>query len=240
MAKKKPAFSRSDFATAARQALTGDASISPLGSIKSFVSGGIRMPLAMQYLFDIRAWPLGILIQLTGEQGSRKTSFLFHVGSWFNDLGGATDLTLTEGKLSESLIYANCGYPDEIVDENGNVLAYPVVVRISENASEWQRDITKQVDMFNGMMDKGWKDKKGNAVPPGIYAPFLFGVDSLVAQLTQEQTEAVEKQGGQDRGYATHVKALSQWISAIQSKITCRPYSKIGRASCRERVSSPV
>lgn len=216
-----------DFAVAARQALRGDATISPLESIKSYISGGIQMPLAMQYFLDIRAYPLGIIVQLTGEHGSRKTTTLFEFASWFNELSGATDFTLTEGKLSESLIYATNGYPDEIVDEHGNIMPYPVNVRISENSNGWQRDITQQVDMFNDMMDKGWNAPDGTKMPSGIYAPMFFGVDSVVAQLTEEQTTQVEKDGGQDRGYATHVKALSQWISAIQQKITCRPYTMV-------------
>jgi hypothetical protein len=185
------------------------------------------MPLAMQYLLDIRAWPLGILVQLTGGEGSRKTTTMFEIASWFNALAGATDITLTEGKLSESLIYSTNGYPDEIVDEEGNILPYPVTVRVSENANQWQRDITQQVDMFNDMMDKGWVAGDGRKFPPGIYAPMFFGVDSVVAQLTEAQTEQVENDGGQDRGYATHVKALSQWLSAIQAKLSCRPYSMV-------------
>lgn len=227
MAKKKraeAACTLDDFAAAARLALHGNASKKSAAATDSFITGGIRMPLIMQYLFDIRAWPLGILIQITGDKGTRKSSLVFEISRWFANRMGMADYTVTEGKLSETLLYSLLGYPDEW--EQSHDIPYPLRWRVSGNMKEWQVAVTESMSVFNKMMDEGWDDN-GTKRVGSMYVPILYAIDSIVAQLTEKQVEVIESQGGSDRGYATHVKAISQWISTVQAKMTNRPYSLV-------------
>jgi hypothetical protein len=223
MAKKKNVqLTLPDHAVAAHQTLFTTPK-KKTGAVTAFATGGIKMPLIMQYLMDVRSWPLGILIQITGDKGCRKSSLLYHIGTWFTARHGLCDLTTTEGKMSESLLRAILGYEDEWEETVGT--PYPVRANVATSMADWQTSIISTATRFNKMMDSDWTDANGNKQAGCMYIPVLIGLDSLVAQLTDKQTEAVEAQGGQDRGFATHVKAISQWISTIQAKITNRPYS---------------
>lgn len=182
----------------------------------SYIDVGIPIPLILQYFFNVQGLPLGLVYQLTGSEGNRKTTFLMELFRLVGRQGGMGYFALTEGKYSQSLAGSICGYPDE-------PNCVPIQPFTSDNMQRWQSYISANVRRVNEVMDKGFT-QGGKKFPPGLYAPQIFGVDSLVAQLTQTQAEEVEKQGGRERGFATHVKSLSEWISQIQASIANRPY----------------
>lgn len=218
---KIPPMTVAAFTATARQQLFSSTKKS-VGAVASFAAGGLHMPLAMQYLLDVRAYPLGVVIQITGDRGCRKSTLLYHIGSWFTGRGGLADITTTEGKLSPMLLESVLGYEDEFAARG---LLYPVRTRQATSMQEWQVGILDAMSNYNRMMDDGYIDSDGVKRPGGMYVPVYFGLDSLVAQLTDQQAKAVEEKGGSDRGYATHVKAISQWLSTVQAKLTNRPYS---------------
>jgi hypothetical protein len=184
---------------------------------KTFVSIAIPIPLAFQYFLDITGLPVGLVYQLTGNTDSRKTTFAFEVMRWVGKLGGSAELVLTEGKFSDSLAKAFCGYPGE---EDYT----PVVPRELRNMQEWQIHINNYLDACVTAMEKGFTDRTGKKHPPGIEMPIGIVVDSVVAQLTESQTNKISSEGGSDRGFAVHVKSLGDWIAVLQAKITCRPF----------------
>lgn len=183
---------------------------------RSFLSLGISVPLAFEYLVDINCLPMGLIYQLIGMRASYKTTFAMEVIRWLGLRRGASDFILTEGKFSQPLAYAMCGYPDE----EGYT---PIKPYASANMKDWQTRVTSVLKMAIGAMDKGFT-ANGTKYPPGCYAPGGVIVDSIVSQLTETQTKTIEEQGGSDRGFAVHVKAISEWISTTQAMITCRPY----------------
>lgn len=190
----------------------------------AYLSVGIPCPLLFQYLVDISAFPLGLLIQLIGDRGSRKTTLLFEFIRWFAQRGGMAHFALSEGKYSRPLQHAICGLPGE----GKNALVVPYV---SRSLGDWQVHISEMIERATHAMEHGFKTPDG-IVPPGCFSPVIYGIDSLVAQYTEKQAETIEESGGAERGYATHVKAIGEWLSVMSTNITCKPFSLVAINHC--------
>lgn len=215
--KKKASFSPSSFQDAVRRTSIGGDPNSPelaMGD-RAYISVGIPIPLILQYFFDVQALPTGLVYQITGSRASRKSAFCMELCRMIHNRGGDNHYVTTEGKLSQSLVQAICGYPDE--EGVRDVIPYT-----SQHMQDWQTYVSQSAKRINEIMDKGLTFN-GQKFDPGMYAPTGLFVDSIVAQLTKKQADTIEEAGGQERGYATHVKALSEWLSQIQATITCRP-----------------
>lgn len=223
MAKKKSkSFDVDQFGAAmAMSAIQGDKNAAAIGQGK-FIALGIPIPLGLQYLIDASSLPTGLIYQITGARGSRKTTFALELMRLAAKRNGYGDFVLTEGKASPSLIPSVCGYPGEP--------DYRAVNPINcYSMDEWQQVAAKLVRRAKESVEEGLNvthPRTGEviSIPPGGHGPYVLIVDSLVAQLTSSQAEKVSAEGGQPRGYATHVKALSDFIKALTPAVSNQPF----------------
>lgn len=223
MAKKKAkTFDPADYGNlmAMNAAREEHGSSGKLGSSR-YCSLGIPIPLALQYFLDSNCLPLGMILQLIGEKGQRKTTFALELMRMIYEYNGYGHYVLTENKFSDSLAGAICGYEDE----PGSAI-FKVVQ--SQDMNAWQVSTNRLIDQAGTVVDKGalirMPDDSQIKIPPGGYGPWLLLVDSLVAQQTNSQLSTISNEGGKDRGYATHVKALGDWIGYVKSRFVGRPF----------------
>lgn len=214
---KSKGGSDAEFTQAARMYVLGlDDKQSDLAMERMYGVGALPCPLLLEYQLGCTGIQFGLIYQFTGDRGSMKTTLMFEMMRIAAQRDSANYFILTEGKFSPSLSQAILGYSDE--DPRATLPVYK-----SEHMQDWQQKALSQIKLFKQVMDKGYVNSDGKKFGPQDTFPFFVGVDSAVGQLLESQHAEIEKSGGQPRGYATHVKALGEFVATAQAAISNRP-----------------
>jgi len=174
---------------------------------------GLPLPgLSLRYLFQSSTFPLSRIIQITGEEGSAKSAFLYEIFRWHMVYGGGAVLAENENKDSPEL-------RSSILQWNAQWLQR-MVVKSTYMMEGWQDVFTKFIDLA--------RDQQDNADGPGRTVPICFGVDSLMATAPQAEIDAVRKEGHSMRGYALAANLIARYMRTMPERIAKYPFTMAG------------
>ena len=174
---------------------------------------GLPLPaLCLRYLFQSTIFPLSRLTQVTGEEGSAKSAFLYEVMRWHMIYGGGGVLAENENKDSPEL-------RNSILEWNPAWLNR-LIIKQTYSLEEWQDVFTTFVDIA-----KKEQDKPGGS---GRTVPICFGIDSLMATAPQSEIDSVNKDGHASRGFALAANLIARYMRTMPERIQEYPFTMIG------------
>jgi RecA/RadA recombinase len=184
-----------------------------IGSEPESMLVGLPLPaLCLRYLFQSTTFPLSRITQITGEEGSAKSAFLYEMFRWHMVYGGGAVLAENENKDSPELRHSLLQWHDPYLAR--------LIVTSTHALEEWQDVFTKFIDMGRKRQD----DKTG----PGRTVPIIFGVDSLMATAPQSEIDAVNRDGHASRGYALAANLIARYMRTMPERIKRYPFSVVG------------
>lgn len=181
---------------------------------------GLRIPLALEFLFNTNVLPLGVVIELSGEPGSNKTTMSYELGRLFAGCGGWTEMLLTEGKISPELVSSLMGSNKEAASRG---LHPPFLCRNSDSMQDWQMTLSRLVKSQLEMAKHGFKHGKVT-YPKGAYHPIQYVVDSVMGQNVESTSDEALSAGSSGRGYAIEAGSLTTYLKSIQAELKQGPY----------------
>jgi len=174
---------------------------------------GLPYPaLCLRYLFQSTIFPLSRIYQLTGEEGSAKSAFLYEIMRWHAIYGGGTILAENENKDSPELRNSILQWhPDWL----GRLL-----IKKTYSLEEWQ-------DVFTTMMDlaREEQDAPGGS---GRTVPLCFAVDSIMATAPQSEIDAVRDAGHAARGFALAANLIARYMRTMPERLQGYPFTMVG------------
>ncbi len=174
---------------------------------------GLPFPaLCLRYLFQSTILPLSRIYQITGEEGSAKSAFLYEVMRWHMLYGGGSVLAENENKDSPELRNSIMEWKEEWLNR--------LVIKQTYSLEEWQ-------DVFTTMVDIARKqqDAVGGS---GRTVPICFGVDSLMATAPQSEIDAVRQDGHASRGFALAANLIARYMRTMPERIQEYPFTIFG------------
>jgi RecA/RadA recombinase len=184
-----------------------------LGTESENVLVGLPLPaLALRYLFQSTVYPLSRITQITGEEGSCKSSLLYEIFRWHMVYGGGACFIENELKDSPELRHS-------ILQWNPTYINRTEVCK-THSLEEWQKSLTT----FLNIVKKTQDDRGG----PGRTIPVAFGIDSLMATGPEEEIKKILKEGHASRNFALAALLISQYMKTMPEQIRDYPVSIIG------------
>jgi len=148
-----------------------------LGSQSESLVIGIPTPaLAFEFVIAQDCFPLGLVMQIVAKHGVGKSGLLAEFGRWFDMYGGGTVLCENETKFNWHWYVSIMG--KEAYDR--------MPLHRCSSVEDWQRHLTWSLKKMKQDM-LGTKESPG----PGRTVPILFGVDSIMGKMSQENQEKI-------------------------------------------------
>ena len=139
--------------TAAQQELGGAVSI---GAEINANHVGLPLPaLCLRYLFQSSTYPLSRIMQITGEEGSAKSAFLYEVFRWHMVYGGGAVLAENENNDSPILRHSLLQWNPQFLSR--------MLVKPTHSLEAWMNVFTTFIRSSKDAMDK--KGGPGRTVP---------------------------------------------------------------------------
>lgn len=174
---------------------------------------GLPLPaLCLRYLFQSSAFPLSRITQITGEEGSAKSAFLYEVFRWHMVYGGGAVLAENENKDSPELRQSILQWRADWMNR--------LVIKPTHSLEAWQDVFTHFIDIARNQQD--------SASGPGRTVPIIFAVDSLMATAPQAEIDQVRKEGHAARGYALAANLIARYMRTMPDRIKAYPFTVIG------------
>ncbi len=174
---------------------------------------GLPLPaFCLRYLFQSTTFPLSRIVQITGEEGSAKSSFAYEMIRWHMVYGGGG--IEAENELKDS--------PDM---RNGILAWNPMWLRRMGSTpthylEAWQDVLTHTMNQF-----KKQQDAPGG---PGRTVPVAWLVDSLMSTAPLSEVQAVLKEGHAVRGFALAAQLIAKYMRTMPMQIQNYPFTVIG------------
>lgn len=205
MAKQKTTESVQDLALRAIAALNAGAT-----STKAYQLGahrehtwGIKIPsLAFQWMIGgSNIFPLQRYLSISGPPKSLKSTLGIEIGSWNVMDNGLSAIIDNESKSSASMFEAMTWWKlNEAQQAN-------LIFKETESMEEWQTTVTNLVKFAREIGIR----------PKGERVPVFAMIDSLTGKSTQDEQEAVEKEGyAEGRGYPIKAMKITRFLDATQ------------------------
>ena len=161
---------------------------------------GIPLPsLSLMNLLQSSVLPLGRLYQITGEEGSSKSSFLAEMMRWILIYSGYSMVFETEGKDIAELREA-------IWEYNETWLNVRSLVDPCDSLDHWMKSLGKEIGEVT-------KYNEGYGGSPGIgwRNPYIFGVDAFTSAAADETIAKIDKDGSPGRSYPLEANLISTY-----------------------------
>lgn len=156
---------------------------------------GMRLPyLSQRFLFQRTTIPFERSLLLFGTPGASKSALLYDFYGLGYRNGGRYLHIETEDKDSPTLRLAFTNY------DKGAGTARPC-----PSMDQFQTTFKAHINWYKGVCAK--------ANGPGLRVPWVYGVDSLVAKLTEEAAAKMDKNAGAaERRFSDESRSLSDWF----------------------------
>ena len=174
---------------------------------------GLAIPFPLQYLLGCGILPLGILMEVNGEQQSCKTMFTYELGRFFAEAGGWLDFIVTEAKISEDLAHSVIGWSDERRAAFNSYMASDMAV--------WQRTLQTRIKDTIDMVKKGDKE---TGLEAGARYPVMFCVDSIMGANLPETNARIEENGFAGRAHPAEALSLTTYLKTVANLLTPYPF----------------
>lgn len=171
---------------------------------------GLPIPyLGLRFLFQRTTYPLQRTMLLFGLPGANKSALMY----WFYDLfrrhGGKYLHLDTEDKDTPVLRLSLTEYDSKAGFS-----------RPCTSMDVFQESVKTYVDWFKG--------ECGKAGGPGKRVPFVLGVDSLTAKMTQEAQDKMDtNHGAASRRFSDEARSLSDWFKYVPNMLKEWPIGMI-------------
>lgn len=187
---------------------------------------GIPCPaLAFEYVITQNCFPLGLVIQIVAKHGVGKSALLAEFGRWFDMAGGGMELCENETKFN-SFWYESI---------QGSEVWERVPLHRCKSVEDWQRHLTWAIKNMQSDMI-GTKQAPG----PGKIFPVLFGVDSIMGKMSEENQEkvigSVGKKGklgttgagfAQARSYPIEAGSITKYMRTVPQLFDDWPFALV-------------
>lgn len=182
-------------------------------SIGELTTVGLPLPaLCLRYLFQSTVFPLSRIYQLTGEEGSCKSAFLWEILRWHLLFGGGACFAENENKDAPQLRNSVFHWRQDWIDR--------VLVQGTNSLEEWQNYFTTTTEQMRMMLDA-----PGG---PGRTVPMCFCVDSLMGTTTQDLINKTKEDGHATRGYAVEANLISRYMRTMPERLQGYPFTMVG------------
>lgn len=174
---------------------------------------GLPLPaLALRYLFQSNVFPLSRITQITGEEGSCKSAFLFEMMRWHHVYGGGSAFIENEDKDSPELRKSILQWNPRWLARHEHKPTYWL--------EDWQDALTGFIEIATAMQD--------SPTGPGRTVPTIFGVDSLMATAPKELLDKIIKEGHASRNFALAANLIAAYMRTMPAQIKDYPFSVVG------------
>lgn len=148
-----------------------------LGSQAETLVIGIPCPaLSFEFVIGQDCFPLGLVMQIVAKHGVGKSGLLAEFGRWIDEAGGGTVLMENETKFN----------PHWYTSIMGKGVYDRMQLHRCKSVEDWQRHLTWSLKQMKADME-GSKEAPG----PGRVFPVLFGVDSIMGKMSEENQEKI-------------------------------------------------
>jgi hypothetical protein len=169
---------------------------------------------SVRFMLQQEGLPMGRFLHIAGVQETCKSAFGFEVLRWHGQVpGGGGILVPTEPKDAPELFRSIIGY-------NHPRMRYHDKCRTTQ---EWNAATKLWVTTFKKLMD-GTKKEPG----PGRKAPIGIMVDSICANLTDEEYGQLQEHGFSEKHFGNNAALLKDWLMYITQEIEDWPFTLIG------------
>jgi len=167
-----------------------------MGSEAETLVIGIPCPaLAFEYVIAQDCFPLGLVMQIVAKHGVGKSGLLAEFGRWFDLAGGGMVLCENETKFNPHW-YSSIMGPD---------IYERMQLHRCKSVEDWQRHLTWSTKKMREDM-AGTKELPG----PGKSFPVLFGVDSIMGKMAEENQEKIMGKTGKKGKLGTTGEGFAQ------------------------------
>jgi RecA/RadA recombinase len=163
-------------------------------------------------LFQSTVFPLSRIIQITGEEGSCKSSFQFEMMRWHHVYGGGSVFIENELKDSPELRHSILQWNEQWLRRHELIQTFSL--------EEWMDALTSFTSIARAQQD--------HADGPGHTIPIMFSVDSIMATAPQEQIEKIEKEGHASRNFALAANLIASYMRTMPNRIKTYPFTIAG------------
>lgn len=171
---------------------------------------GLRIPLALRWLFQSNVFPLGRTTILTGPSLSCKSALMYDMFRWHNEIpGGGGQLIETENKDSEELRRSINNYKEGAVTANT------------------YGSLNDAMTAFNIAVENYKTFCEGNKKSPGRRVLLQIGLDSLTATNSDETEDNIRKKGVPERRFAVEAAMIATWLKSLSPKTLGWPLSLV-------------
>lgn len=197
-----------------------------IGSSTNTLVVGIPCPaLAFEYVIAQDCFPLGLVMQIVAVHGIGKSAMLAEFGRWFNLAGGGMILAENETKFNPHWYSSILGH--EFYDR--------MQLYRCSSVEDWQTKLTHAVQTMKRDM-KGTKEAPG----PGPIFPVLYGVDSIMGKMSEENQEKILGEMGAKgergttgtgyaapRSYPIEAGSITKYMRTIPQELDSWPFSLV-------------
>ena len=174
---------------------------------------GLYLPaLCLRVLLQSTTFPLSKLTQITGEEGSCKTSLLIEIMRWHILYGGGGDYIENENKDTPEMRNSILRWDPAFLRR--------IYVSNTTSVEEWQDVMTSAMIEKQKQMDA--------AGGPGRTIPLCIGIDSLMGTAPEAELDNIEKEGHAQKGYAIAAQLITRYTRGMPKLLKQWPFSIIG------------
>lgn len=168
--------------------------------------------LALCFLYQLNGYPLSRIKQITGEEGSLKSTYLWECMRWHFINGGFGLIAENENKDGPELRHALFRWTPLWLSRLGVKPTYVL--------EEWQDFMTTTMGAA-----KTQSDGKNS---PGRITPICWGVDSILGTSARDTNDKTEKDGFSSRGFALEAQLVTRYMRTMPERLQDFPFSVIG------------
>lgn len=174
---------------------------------------GLPFPaLALRYLFQSTTYPLSRILQITGQEGSAKSAFLYEIMRWHFVYGGGAILAENENKDSPVLRHSILQWNPQWMNR--------MVVQPTYVLEEWQDVFTTYIQIA--------RDQQDAPGGPGRTVPIVMAVDSIMSTAPRSEIEKMIKEGHAAIGFALAAQLISRYMRFMPERLQNYPFSVVG------------
>lgn len=181
--------------------------------------------LAFEFVIAQNGFPLGLVLQIVAKHGIGKSGLLAEIMRWFNKAGGGGVLCENETKFNPHWYKSILG--QEMYDR--------MPLYRCTSVEDWQRKLTWAVGKMKRDLE-GTPDDPG----PGRSVPVVFGVDSIMGKMSEENQEKILGKKGkkgergttgagfaQARSFPIEAGSITKYMRTIPQEMDEWPFSLV-------------
>jgi hypothetical protein len=169
---------------------------------------GIPLPaLCLKYLIQSSVLPCGRLYQITGLEGSCKSSFLAELMRWGMIHAGYSAVYEVEAKDIAELREAIWEYNELWLNVRG-------LIEPCNSLNDWMRKLHSEVSELKKIND-------GFGQTPGVgwRNPYILGVDAFTSASSDEMLTKLNKEGSPGRSHPVDANFIAQYGRSLPEKL---------------------